>query len=220
MKKRGSPVFREEIILNVTAGKDVLDCGGVDHWAFEQKLTTGEWLHAKIHRSAKSCLGIDILDANVEKINQQGKYKFLAANVEELKFDSEFDVVVAGEIIEHLYNPGKFLDSAWRALRPHGYLVITTPNAYSFSAMLYALILRREKCHPEHTCYFSPQTLTYLVERHGFKIEKVYHASSPSQSRWIEFLRKIVIAVNPLLCERVVLTATKTSQHRKYEDKW
>lgn len=211
---------REEVILEYTAGKDVLDCGGIDHYASEEKLSTGDWLHEKIHNRAKSCLGVDILNKNVDKINSQGKFKFIAANVEELTFSAQFDVVVAGEIIEHLYNPGKFLDSAWRALKSEGVLIITTPNAYSFSGMIYAVLFKREKCHPEHTCYFSPQTLVYLVERHGFKVNRVCHATRDSRFFLITLFRRFVEWLNPLLCEKIVLVAKKTEGQKKYDDKW
>jgi SAM-dependent methyltransferase len=42
--------------------------------------------------------------------------------------DASFDVVVAGEVIEHVPNPDLMLAEARRVLTPHGRLVLSTPN--------------------------------------------------------------------------------------------
>src|SRR5688572_6855019 len=124
-------MYREDVIIPLITGKDVLDCGGIDHWAMSMKQGRGDWLHALIAQRAKSVIGVDILDEAVETVNSHGKYRFVVGNVEELDFDHEFDVVVAGEIVEHIYNMGNFLDSAWRALRRDGLLIITTPGHHA-----------------------------------------------------------------------------------------
>ena len=169
----GSPVtsmqmYREQLLLKLVEGKAVLDCGGADHGAFEEKLDRGHWFHAFVAAHARACVGIDILEAAVRRINEFGRYRFVVGNVEDMPFVEMYDVVTAGELVEHIYNMGLFLDSAWRALRPGGHLVITTPNALSATGIVYAAALRRELNHPEHTCLYTPQTLAYVVERHGF----------------------------------------------------
>lgn len=162
---------REDIILPLVRGQKVLDCGGVDHEAFDEKQRAGTWLHAKVAEVAGECTGLDIRESAVEQINARGRYHFVAGNAEQLAFHEEFDVVVAGEFIEHLYNPGNFLDGVWRSLRPGGRLILTTPNASSATFMAKALLFNNERMHPEHTMIFSPHTLSYLVSRHGFEIE-------------------------------------------------
>ena len=213
-------MYREDVILPLVEGKRVLDCGGVDHCFVEHKRDEGSWLHDQICNRAEDCLGVDILDDRVKQLNAIEGYKFLTANVEEMNFEKQFDVVVAGELIEHIYNAGLFLDGAWRALRENGILVVTTPNYQAFSKMLYTVIRGKEVCHEEHTCYYSRQTLSYLVERHGFEIKEFHVLARPARTRVKHWVRSAVHAIRPQLGEQLVLVAQKKSQQSKYSDKW
>lgn len=213
-------MFREDLIVDLVEGKHVLDCGGVDHSFLEEKQASGEWLHAMIADHAQDCLGVDILEERVEQINRTGRYKFLVANVEQLDFVSEFDVVVAGEIIEHVYNAGLFLDSAWRALKDNGLLILTTPNCHALSLILYSTIAGREVCHQEHTSYYSKQTLCYLVERHGFIVENCQLVNRRPRLRPTQWVRSAIQWLRPNLGEQVVVVARKRSAQDKYADKW
>lgn len=213
-------MYREDLILEHVLHKKVLDCGGADHYAFEQKLNAKEWLHDKIVDQAKECIGVDILKHRVEQINKLGKYHFIEANVENLPFKEEFEVVVAGEIVEHLHNCGHFLESAWRALNKDGKLIITTPNSFSFSGMIYAIFFRSENCHPEHVCFYSPQTLRYLLERHGFSVTSLHCISRPARSKMVGWIRSLVTKWNPLLGEIIVVIATKNEIKPLYSGIW
>lgn len=213
-------MYREDVIIPLVTNKDVLDCGGVDHWAMTMKQERGDWLHGTIAEHARSILGVDILEESVEKVNAQGRYRFIVGNVEELGFDQEFDVVVAGEIVEHIYNMGQFLDSAWRALRKDGVLIITTPGHHALAKVLYSALLNRESCHPEHTCYYSKQTLSYIVSKHGFSVREVHLLSRRAASPLVERIRNAVIRLRPSLAEQLVLVAQKGYTQSKYEGKW
>lgn len=213
-------MIREDVILDRVKGKRVLDCGGADHYAFEQKLAGGEWLHDKIASRASECVGVDILQSRVDQINRSGRYKFIAANVEKLSFKEEFDVAVAGEIIEHVYNAGHFLESMWRALKPDGELILTTPNAYSLTGILNVMLLGRERCHPEHVCLYSPQTLRYILERHGFKIEQFHLTTRPARWFFFRWLRKLATCMNRKLAEKLVVIARKSPDKPMYDGIW
>ena len=213
-------MYREDVIIPHIAGRKILDCGGIDHSFAGEKQKRGRWLHATLAEHAQRCIGVDILADRVATINRQGKYEFIQGNVEELAFENEFDVVVAGELIEHIYNAGLFLDSVWRALKCRGILIITTPNYHALSLILYSTIMGKEVCHKEHTCYYSKQTLCYLVERHGFAVEEVRTVDRPARSRWTELVRGTVQSIRPGLGETLVIVARKCSNQNKYGDKW
>jgi 2-polyprenyl-3-methyl-5-hydroxy-6-metoxy-1,4-benzoquinol methylase len=53
----------------------------------------------------------------------------LSGDAENLAFTPEtFDVVLASEVVEHLWNPQRFLDDAYRVLKPKGYLILEAPE--------------------------------------------------------------------------------------------
>ena len=46
-----------------------------------------------------------------------------------IRLGRKFDVIVTGEILEHLPNQGLFLENAERHLKKKGVQILTTPNA-------------------------------------------------------------------------------------------
>ncbi|MCW4015913.1 MAG: class I SAM-dependent methyltransferase [Candidatus Bathyarchaeota archaeon] len=78
------------------------------------------------------------MDNNIATIDlptvsaQSHKREFLSAvtgDAEELPFKTNsFDVVLASEIVEHLWNPNSFLNDAYKILKTGGHLIISTPD--------------------------------------------------------------------------------------------
>lgn len=53
----------------------------------------------------------------------------VSGDAEKLAFaEGSFDVVLASEVVEHLWNPESFLQEAYRVLKPKGYLIVETPE--------------------------------------------------------------------------------------------
>jgi 2-polyprenyl-3-methyl-5-hydroxy-6-metoxy-1,4-benzoquinol methylase len=76
----------------------------------------------------------------------------VAGDAEQLPFASNtFDVILASEIIEHLWNPNSFVDEACRLLKAAGHLIISTPEGIEG--------LR----YDSHKNYFTVKRLTHLL---------------------------------------------------------
>lgn len=165
---------RYKIIKAYTTGREVLDFGCVDH---DYKKTEFEkkdfWLHGFICKNAKSCIGIDCNENEIKKLNEHG-YNCIAGNAESVNLNRKFDVIVAGEIIEHLYNPGLFLENVKRHLTDNGIFILTTPNPLFLWKFVQILIKDNPIVNEEHTCWFDPKTLSYLMMQHGFVIKEIY----------------------------------------------
>ena len=155
-------VDRYDYILNKCNWKDVLDLGCVDHnFLIHSKDKDHPWLHKNIKKVAKTLLWVDFLEKDIELMNQNW-YNAVQANVETMDLWKKFDVIVAWEIIEHLQNAGMFLQSCKKHLNNNWILIITTPNPFYYFHQIQILLHWHPIIHKEHTCYFDPQTLSYL----------------------------------------------------------
>jgi SAM-dependent methyltransferase len=86
--------------------------------------------------------------------------------------DASFDVVVAGELLEHLRDPSRLVSEARRVLRPGGSFVASVPNAYRFKNRLRFLLGRKPEDDPTHLQMFSPADVRRLLE--GFDDPQLY----------------------------------------------
>lgn len=148
-------------------GKKVLDIGciGEDH-----NLATPDWLHGKIEKVASYCLGIDTQKEKVEELSSKG-FHIVYGDAQNFHMGPAplFDTVFAGELIEHLPNPGMFLDCVNEYLKPGGKLIISTPNPYSVYRWL-ILFFGNPTAHSDHKCWYDFTTLSNLLRTYGFKI--------------------------------------------------
>ena len=65
-----------------------------------------------------------------------------------------FDIVLAEEVYEHLYNHRTFLDEIHRILKKGGYFILTTPNIHTWYSRLKFLFVRRLVLFEEK--FYSP----------------------------------------------------------------
>ena len=74
-------------------------------------------------------LGMDIAKNALPTAKNEGKAGFMLGNAEAFPIaDGVIDVVVASHLIEHLHNAHLFLSECHRVLKPHGRLIVATPN--------------------------------------------------------------------------------------------
>lgn len=168
------PVDRLAHVQQACRGLRVLDLGALDETAYASKRGTGTWLHERIAAGAAQVVGIDSsamipaqgLATAANASIHRGDIHELAATLTRLRFEP--DIVVAGELIEHLPNPLAFLEALRTidALRGRR-LIMTTPNATALHNVLIALA-RRESTHVDHLLILSYKTLTTLLRRAGF----------------------------------------------------
>jgi cyclopropane fatty-acyl-phospholipid synthase-like methyltransferase len=162
---------RNSLIADIVKGMSVLDVGCVDHSIVSQ--SGGSWLHDDIKKSAARLKGLDCEKHAVESLNSMG-YDIEVGFAEMFELNEKFDVVVAGELIEHIDNPAGFLRCAHNHLKDNGCIVLSTPNALCINYTIQNIMRGREGDHPEHLCIYSPTTLSRLLSRHGFHNTKCY----------------------------------------------
>lgn len=163
------------ILAELGKNSKVLNLGCAD------SATEGVYLHEEICKKVNYCLGIDIDKARIKELKKEG-YNVVLANAENIKLGKKFDVIVAGDLIEHLDNAGKFLDSIRLHLKKNGKLILTTPNAWCYHRFINACFAE-VSCHYEHSCWYDIKTLKQLLIKHGFKIGKIKFVKIPDKRK-------------------------------------
>lgn len=160
--------LRADFIGRWVVGPSVLDVGCAGH----QPMPGSEyWVHGRLRSDFPDVWGIDVSEENVAALTGLGFRNLHVADAERFSLGRRFNTIVAGEIIEHLTNPGLFLERAREHLEPNGRLVLTTPFPFALFEIVYALTRFPRTCsNPQHTSWFCPQTLREMVQRCGYEV--------------------------------------------------
>jgi len=161
---------RVEYLQSLARGKRVLDVGVVDHDA--SKEAGGKWLHRAVSSVASYCLGLDVLEGDVKKLQAAG-YNVRVGDVTTERLDEQFDVMIVGEVIEHLNSPGALFEAAARTLSPGGLLVITTPNPYYIARVRRKLAdFATDPDSVDHVTLLVPSGVAEMAERAGLRLHQ------------------------------------------------
>ena len=163
-----------QFVTQFCQGKSVLDIGCVQH--DPKNYQSPYWLHKAIQQVADSVIGIDIDAAGVQYLVDRG-FNIVVADAQHFDLQQKFDVLVAGDIIEHLEDLQGFLSSCRHHMHPESKLLISTPNPWFWKHTVRAAFKTEFWTNPEHTCWFCPRTLRQLVRRHGFDIGDIVFGS-------------------------------------------
>lgn len=177
-----SPVDRLDFIAALARGKRVFDLGALDETAVGAK-KEDDWLHARLACGATWVVGID----NSEKLDAAGMAtgptsQIIRADILDLdpviERHGRPDLIVAGELIEHLSDTSALLRSLGRIPSLRGaQFVFSTPNACCWHNAIVGLA-GCESMHPDHLQIYSYKTLRTLFARSGMELCSLvpYHA--------------------------------------------
>jgi len=179
-------------------GKAVLDLGCVDHnpEAYQSKY----WVHKALRAVAARVRGLDLYENGVRYLRNRG-FDVVQGNAENIEIEETFEVIVVGDLIEHLANPGAFLESARRRLAPGGVLLISTPNPWYWRYIVKSLFSADVRPNPEHVSWFCTATLRALLARYGFEIIE--------QTRGSRYLRDRILPLPAGLKHTTICIAAK-----------
>lgn len=158
-------------------GKKILHlgCVGTTDGSPEEKIAAAERsLHALLTRAASECTGVDLDADAIHELRELGIFSnVIEGNVEQLEKlaldEAGYDVIVAGDIIEHVSNPGLMLEGIKPRLKKDGILVVSTPNAFGIAAWI-RFLRGRFREGEQHVMCFNVIALQQLLKRHGFEV--------------------------------------------------
>ncbi|MGB4076506.1 MAG: class I SAM-dependent methyltransferase [Minisyncoccia bacterium] len=159
---------KELIETLIPRGASVLDVGFRGQGTGPQ---SEGFVHALLRTRTEDLWGIDLQYEETELLGPSSHYARMSA--ESFSLSRRFTVLFAGDLIEHLPNPGLFLDSAKRHLEKGGCLILTTPNAFNLFNLTEKITKDEPTVNSDHTCYFNRKTLLRLLDKMGWEVDEV-----------------------------------------------
>ena len=165
MKRTTASYRLKKIKCHISDGR-LLDIGCADGVFIQQAR------HAGIEAE-----GIDISQVAVEKALQLGVPAY-CRDIFDHNPEYKYETITGFDVLEHVLDPIKFLDSLKRLLKLGGVLVLTTPNRLSLFRMLMG---KRWYFYipEEHLYYFDPITVRQFLEHRGFDLVNCKRISKP-----------------------------------------
>lgn len=161
-------------------GKTVLDVGAVEHdLSYVEKDT---WKHKRLVSSASRVVGIDIIEEYVRVLCERGYDIRLCDATSEVYIGEKFDVIVMGDVLEHVNNPVNLLRFGLRHLNKSGEMIVKTPNPH-YKSCLKAFMKKRTYNNLDHMAWYSPSHAMELSRRSGCAL-KSYVVDYTEQKPW------------------------------------
>ena len=175
-------IGRMDFVLQRCKGKKVLHLGCVDEGLTQERIKSGSLLHIRLMGVAKEVWGVDISAEGIKILREYGIDNLVIGDIEHLDQIEElkqqtFDIFLATEVLEHLNNPGLFLQSAKRLFSPNTVMIITVPNGLRLTGLGYTL-RGYEFVHPDHNYWFSYKTLDTLLKKTDTRLMKCWFTAS------------------------------------------
>ncbi|MBU0534991.1 class I SAM-dependent methyltransferase [Patescibacteria group bacterium] len=163
--------------------REMIKCSGIDtdnSTVLDFGCYDGTFL-SLLSPNKKNLFGIEASDYGVKSCREKSLNvkQFYLEDTTIIPFDdATFDLLVAGEIIEHIYDTDHLLEEFYRVLKQKGKLIISTPNISSLGRRLLLLVGKNpiielspnETDSSGHIRYFTFSTLTDLLKKHFFKV--------------------------------------------------
>jgi len=213
--KLASYTSRIDLLMKHVSNKKTLHLGCSSGRYIKARLERGSLLHQRLEDVSSDLHGIDLDGESLVTMRELGYDNLYEGNVEHLDqvgLSEKFDVVLAGDLLEHITCPGAMLNGIKPLLADSGRAIISTNNAFGLNYQL-----RRWtgsfKEHFEHVCFFSPETLLHLFERHGYRVVEMHGAYTEPPYTLTQKLKFMIGAplykIFPILAGTLVVIAEK-----------
>ena len=201
---------KELIQEKISKNNVVLDVG---FWGQAIDRDNPNWVHNILKSQTKDVFGVDL---NFDETRLENPENYKKQSAENFDFEEKFDVIFAGDLIEHLSNIGLFLDSCKRNLKDNGKLVITTPNCFSLFNIIEKVLKKEPDVNNDHTVYFNFFVLKKLLEKNGWVVAEEKYLDDSWGKFKISLKRKYLYLIYKFLglftnkfVENIVIIAQK-----------
>lgn len=137
----------------------------------------------KARKLAKEVIGVDLFE--LENTNQRNPAidNFIVANLEIEELDlpiDYFDVILAGDVLEHLVDPWKVVEKLTKFLKKGGIFIVSVPNIREISTISKILFGMGFNYDPDggimdktHLRFFCKKNVSELFDKNDYKMISV-----------------------------------------------
>ena len=140
-------------------------------------------LYLKTKGIAQKVTGIELFELPGTEQQNPELDTFILGNIEQMEeatfLPGEFDLVICGDVLEHLTDPWAERDKIIHWLKPGGILLASIPNVREYKTVL-KILLRGTFTYEEggvmdktHLRFFGKKNIAELMSANGLRIEKV-----------------------------------------------
>ena len=131
------------------------------------------WFLAKMREHGWEVMGAEPSPAAARLGQSEQGLDIFPGSVLDAAFPAKsFDYIRLNHSLEHMSNPNQVLDELHRILARNGKLMIGVPNRASLNAWLFGPFWWHLAL-PLHAFSYSTKTLSQMLAKHSFKVEKV-----------------------------------------------
>lgn len=152
---------KHQLITKISNGTKVLDVGSGTGYFLNHLKSNGYQVQGVEMSDSARTFSIHEFGINVVK------------SIDDIEKHQKFDCITLWHVLEHLYNPNKYMQRFRELLDTHGTLVIALPNHQSFDANKYNTYWAAYDV-PRHLWHFNPSTLSSFAQNNGFKVTQKY----------------------------------------------
>lgn len=159
---------RTDYLVAQAFNKTVLDvgvCGGA-----EALISDSTWLHRRVIKVASEVLGVDVLEHDIELLRREGFNVRCVDATSDVDIGKKFELVLFGDVIEHVENPVALLRFGNRHLSKHGQVLVSSPNPHYYRFR--RALSRGNPLVPnlEHVSWITPAYAMELGRRAGLSL--------------------------------------------------
>ncbi len=204
-------VVRDEFYLEQCRPRNVVHLGACDAPFADDRMKSNQLLHQKLRNNCKSLIGLDYDQPSIDLLRT--KYGIDDIQQRDLsKADPTLtplgDLIVCGDIIEHVNNVGDLMYNCNRLCQDGGTLLVSTINGLSLKVGLRAL-RGREAVHPDHVAYYSMATLGVMLSRWGWEMEDVRFFAYGTFSSVVGAFFRGIYSFSPQSADGIIAIARK-----------
>lgn len=191
------PNKRSLITAFISKDTRVLDVGFRGQGVTE---SSTNWPHGMLIATGADVYGVDL---EIDRSAFPDTKRYQEGSAESFSFPYvTFQKIFAGDVIEHLSNPGLFLEACKAHMDQDSMLILTTPNTFNLFNMAEKLTKDEPTVNSDHTMYLNHRTLRTLLEKSGLTLEQIHYIYSLEYTHPESWKKKLLNHAYKLLVGR------------------